>query len=183
MTLTHSRSQSAARSPSTVAGVRIVSPGHAGSTIVDLSGLDVGQSCTVGRAERCDVIIYDESVSRVHCRIERQLDGRLIVIDEGASNGVRLARLGPGDARQRVTSAALHLGSYVYIGNTAIVAIDQRARVPIIAWRLTEFIRHAGGVYGPGSVLGRMAGFGQSLMARLASYVPARRSKRPHHMR
>jgi pSer/pThr/pTyr-binding forkhead associated (FHA) protein len=169
--------RSSARSHGTVAGVRIVSPGHAGSTIVDLSGLDIGESLTIGRAERRDVTIYDDSVSRMHCRIKRQPDGQLVVIDEGSSNGVRLAKLGPGDARKRVTSTELRLGSYVYIGDTALVAIDEHARVPIIARRLTEFIRNAGGVYGPGSVLRRMAGFGQSIMTRLGSYAPLRRQR------
>lgn len=165
--------------PSGVSGIRIVSPGHAGSTVIDLRKLDAGDSLTIGRAERCDITVYDESVSRVHCRIERLPGGRLVVTDAGSSNGIRFARLGPGDGREQVASAALQLGCYVYLGDTAIVAIDERARVPIIARRLTEFMRHAGGVYGPGSVLRRMAGFGHSLLARLVSDTPARRSARP----
>ena len=66
-----------------------------------------------------------------------------------------------------IPSAELCLGSYVYLGDTVVIPIDQHARVPIIARRFTEFIRHARGAYGPGSTLHRMAGLGRSLMARI----------------
>lgn len=165
MVRTRFRTQPAPCVASAVAGVRIVSPGHAGSRVILLSGLRTGEAYTIGRAERCDITVYDESVSRMHCRIERLPTGELAVIDQGSRNGIRFARLGPGDARVRVPSAELCLGSHVYLGDTVVVPIDEHARVPIIARRLTEFIRNAGGVYGPGSILQRMAGLRQSLVA------------------
>jgi hypothetical protein len=120
----------------------------------------------IGRAERCDVTIYDESVSRVHCRIEPGTKGRYAIVDEDSRNGVRIATLGPGDRRRRVTWEMLRLGSVVYLGDTRLIPVDEQIQAPIIAWRRSEFSRQARALYGSGSMLGRVVGFGQSLLAR-----------------
>ena len=98
-------------------------------------------------------------------RLAEASTGALAIIDHGSRNGVRFARLGAGDARIPVQSAELCLGCHVYIGDTVVVPVDEHARVPSVARRLTELIRKAGGVYGPGSILQRMAGLRRSLMA------------------
>jgi hypothetical protein len=49
---------------------------------------------TIGRERNCDVLIADESVSRVHAEIWLAEDGALMMADRGSSNGTVLMRAG-----------------------------------------------------------------------------------------
>lgn len=46
-------------------------------------------STTIGRRSSCDLVLRVDSVSREHCRIERQ-DGAYWIYDNGSSNGTLL---------------------------------------------------------------------------------------------
>src|ERR1051325_9375418 len=48
---------------------------------------------TIGRERGCDVLIGDESVSRVHAEMWLE-DGRIMLADRGSSNGTKLLRAG-----------------------------------------------------------------------------------------
>ena len=50
--------------------------------------LEVGQSKTVGRGRRADVMVDDPSLSRLHARIAADQDGQLSVDDLGSTNGI-----------------------------------------------------------------------------------------------
>lgn len=45
----------------------------------------------IGRGVDCHVVLTDASVSRVHARVERDAEGRLVLRDLGSRNGVRVA--------------------------------------------------------------------------------------------
>lgn len=49
---------------------------------------------TVGRAPTCDIVLADESVSRVHAELTFLADGRLLVTDCRSTQGTVLLRLG-----------------------------------------------------------------------------------------
>src|SRR5262245_39351601 len=48
------------------------------------------QPIKLGRAETCDVILYDDAeVSRVHAEVWIEDDGRIMVLDRGSKSGTR----------------------------------------------------------------------------------------------
>lgn len=49
---------------------------------------------TVGRAPTCDIVLADESVSRVHAELVFLADGKLLVTDCRSTQGTVLLRLG-----------------------------------------------------------------------------------------
>jgi pSer/pThr/pTyr-binding forkhead associated (FHA) protein len=122
---------------------------------------------TIGRAERCDLTIYDDAISRRHCRIERPAEHRFIIVDEGSRNGVRVRRLGPDNTPRKRSRALLRLGYRIELGDTDVTPVDALTRVPIVAYRVSEFMRGAEAAYGGGSMMRRLAGFGASLRERL----------------
>jgi len=64
------------------------------------------KTVTIGRAPDCDIVLADPMMSAHHARIDRLPDGRSVVVDIGARNGIRIngqsltersALLAPGD--------------------------------------------------------------------------------------
>ncbi|MBZ5602714.1 MAG: FHA domain-containing protein [Acidobacteriia bacterium] len=49
---------------------------------------------TIGREKSCDVLIGDESVSRLHAEMWLGDDGKIMLADRGSSNGTMLVRAG-----------------------------------------------------------------------------------------
>ena len=49
---------------------------------------------TIGRALNCDIVLADESVSRVHAELAFLADGKLLVTDCRSTQGTVLLRLG-----------------------------------------------------------------------------------------
>ncbi len=74
-----------------------------------------GSRLTLGRTESADVVINDQSLSRVHASINRDGD-RVWIIDEGSTNGslVNGVTVPP-------SGTPLRDGDEVYLGNTTIV--------------------------------------------------------------
>jgi hypothetical protein len=74
---------------------------------------DVGDELTIGRADKCSVVLDDPYVSQVHARIFAN-NGSLMVEDLGSTNGTYLNR-------QRITAPTeLQRGDRVKIGKTVL---------------------------------------------------------------
>ncbi len=70
---------------------------------------------TVGRANTCDIVLADESVSRLHAELVLLADGKLLVTDCRSTQGTVLLRVGgpPAPVRQELVSPldALRFGT------------------------------------------------------------------------
>jgi pSer/pThr/pTyr-binding forkhead associated (FHA) protein len=109
---------------------------HAGVRRIELPFDD---GVLIGRSERCDVIVLDEGVSRIHAALLRVGDGT-VVVDVGSSNGTHVKRadgsevaLGPV---RRI--CALLPGDIVEIGSVEIVIHDLRAPAPPVEAKSVE---------------------------------------------
>jgi len=56
---------------------------------------------TIGRAPTCDIVLADESVSRVHAELAFLADGRLLVTDCRSTQGTVLLRVGGAQIKVR----------------------------------------------------------------------------------
>lgn len=74
-----------------------------------------GSRLTLGRTEPADLVINDQSLSRVHASINRDGD-RVWIIDEGSTNGSLV-----NDAPVPASGTSLRDGDEIYLGNTTIV--------------------------------------------------------------
>jgi DNA-binding NtrC family response regulator len=88
-----------------------------------VGGLDFalahGRRWVIGSGASCDLVIDDPYVSTVHCIVERQTSGALVVRDRGSRNGTRVN----GSV---VEGAELRAGSALGIGRTSLVAVAAR---------------------------------------------------------
>jgi DNA-binding NtrC family response regulator len=101
--------------------------GHVGSLRMTPSGESFALEPTlhrwvVGSSESCDIVIDVAYVSSVHCVIERQPRGMLVVRDRGSRNGTRV------DGTP-IEACALRVGSYLAIGRTTLVAVSSATEV------------------------------------------------------
>ena len=78
-------------------------PGAPGGMLLALDWNAGDEELLVGRSRRCDVVITDESVSRMHARL-RCRDGRWVLLDLESTNGTEVngrrvgrCELRPGD--------------------------------------------------------------------------------------
>src|SRR5256885_13567482 len=74
-----------------------------------------GSRLTLGRAAPADLVINDQSLSRVHASINRDGD-RVWIIDEGSTNGSLV-----NGATVPASGTPLRDGDEIYLGNTTIV--------------------------------------------------------------
>jgi transcriptional regulator with PAS, ATPase and Fis domain len=70
----------------------------------------------LGASASCDVVIEDPYVSTMHCILERQPSGVLVVRDRGSRNGTQVDG-------NHVEGAELRVGSYLTLGRTTFVAV------------------------------------------------------------
>jgi DNA-binding NtrC family response regulator len=75
--------------------------------------LERGASCTIGRADGCDVPVNDRSISRRHVKLSLANDGVVHVEDLGSANGTRVGqqKLGPGERGTLLPGDVLEIGS------------------------------------------------------------------------
>lgn len=82
---------------------------------------------TVGRAPTCDIVLADESVSRVHAELVFTADDKLLVIDCRSTQGTVLLRAGcaPIPVRQELVSPldALRFGTVTLLVKELLQAI------------------------------------------------------------
>jgi len=74
-----------------------------------------GSRLTLGRTEPADLVINDQSLSRVHASINRDGD-RIWIIDEGSTNGSLV-----NGAAVPASGTPLRDGDEIYLGNTTVV--------------------------------------------------------------
>ena len=67
---------------------------------------------TIGRNAACDIVLDDDTVSRLHARVERT-DGGFALVDAGSSNGVRVNG-------ERTTYRLLVAGDVVHVGDCVL---------------------------------------------------------------
>jgi transcriptional regulator with GAF, ATPase, and Fis domain len=104
---------------------------HAGYRLVVLSGelrgreIDVTSvKVSVGKSRQCDVVLPDDSISRVHAEILREGD-EYRVVDKGSTNGTFV-----GSAR--VTDAFLSPGDVLGIGKVQLRFVPREARAELL---------------------------------------------------
>ncbi|MEQ9497570.1 MAG: ATP-binding protein [Deltaproteobacteria bacterium] len=74
---------------------------------------DVDAGMTIGRDDGCTIVVADRSISRLHARIVRGADGRLILEDNNSSYGVYVG----GERRREVPLAD---GARIRLGETTL---------------------------------------------------------------
>ncbi|WP_405561322.1 FtsK/SpoIIIE domain-containing protein [Streptomyces sp. NBC_01180] len=74
-----------------------------------------GGRIRIGRSAEADVPLDDPDVSRMHCTVTVEQDGRVTVADLGSTNGTTLDGSGVGDAPVRMTP-----GSLLRVGESAL---------------------------------------------------------------
>lgn len=73
--------------------------------------IPIRNTCVLGRAAECDVVITDQKISRHHSMIQRQGDGEYWLVDMGSSNGTYL------DGRRLNQATHLRNGCRIRLGN------------------------------------------------------------------
>jgi predicted component of type VI protein secretion system len=76
----------------------------------------MGRKFTIGRDRVCDVLIGDDSVSRIHAEIWLE-NGRIMLADRGSSNGTKLLR---GGNSTSVSCESLQSGDQVKFGGVTL---------------------------------------------------------------
>ncbi len=79
---------------------------------------------TIGRTERnADIVLRDANVSRRHCALRSNAEGKLVLVDLGSTNGLWLND-GRGGER-----TVLKAGDTLYVGDFVITLLDEPERV------------------------------------------------------
>jgi HD-GYP domain-containing protein (c-di-GMP phosphodiesterase class II) len=89
-----------------------------GRTVV----INTGESISLGRLKRCDVVVHDEAASRRHCTITGREDVS-VVADLQSANGTFVND-------QRITTVELQKGDKIRIGSTVIELTETAAETP-----------------------------------------------------
>lgn len=83
-----------------------------------------GDAVTIGRADDCDVVLLEQSASRLHARLLHE-HGRWVLVDEDSHGGVFLRG-------QKITRAALTDGDEFRIGETEFRLVERPASQPTL---------------------------------------------------
>jgi len=114
---------------------------------------------TIGRTRQRDIRLRDEtSVSRLHAAITRLEDGRFMIEDAGSKNGVWIASRAGYSAYRKVEAEILEFGMIIRLGSVMLAPIDARGHCPMLAARLTEFLRNGDTVHGSRAEAARQIG-------------------------
>lgn len=81
---------------------------------------------TVGRSRGCDVVLAEESVSRVHAEVTLTARGRLYVNDRGSSQGTFVD---DGRGRRAVTQQFVETGDRIWFGDASLSGAELLERV------------------------------------------------------
>jgi hypothetical protein len=87
--------------------LRALLPGPASPRLIDPALLQAAQ-LTLGRAPECELVFYDDTVSRRHARLELR-EGRWFLVDLDSSNGTLVNG-------RRVHDAEVQLGDRIRLG-------------------------------------------------------------------
>jgi DNA-binding NtrC family response regulator len=106
------------------------SPASGDLTLLVLTGVASGQSVSVdrcirvGKAPDNDLVLYDDTVSRHHCEVERRAEG-VFVKDLGSTNGTRIAG-------SKVTEALAPPGAILRFGEVEVVVRAAMKRADVL---------------------------------------------------
>jgi pSer/pThr/pTyr-binding forkhead associated (FHA) protein len=79
------------------------------------------RTLTIGRTRSTDIQLEDDSVSRLHARLEIDSEGGLVLVDKGSSNGTFLWHQG---SWKRVTRARVEQSSRLRFGAVESSVLD-----------------------------------------------------------
>ena len=127
-----------------VAGFRVLGRNKPGVFYIPMDQL-AKRELTIGRTDNRDLRIRHRTVSRLHCVLARNVDGRLLMLDAGAKNQLELAENG---TRRPISWRIIEVGDHLQIGNVTLVALDADGRCPLRSWSGADLIRHAIALYG-----------------------------------
>src|SRR6185312_6920061 len=68
---------------------------------------------TLGRGDECDIVINHRSLSRMHCRLERENSGSWKVVDLGSSNRTQVNG-------EEYAESAVHSGDIIGLGHVKL---------------------------------------------------------------
>ena len=105
-------------------------------------------SISIGRTNQSDVRIRDQSVSRLHCMVERVEPGRYVIIDCLASNGLLVSPYGRFSDYQQVRSAELDVFMRIRLGRAKLAPVLADGTSPLIVSTEKMFALEAYEVYG-----------------------------------
>lgn len=90
------------------------------------------RSFSVGRSRRCDLVVPDKSVSRVHAEFTLFSNGSLKVVDQGSKNGTYTQHNG---AWNRVREVLLDLNDTVRLGavELSVAEVVQNLETVVLA--------------------------------------------------
>jgi hypothetical protein len=88
--------------------------------------VEIATRLVIGREESCDIVLDDEKVSRRHCALTPQPDGRVVIEDLGSSNGTFVNR-------ERISGPVTLIGGEeVRVGSTVMSAEGEPTTTPTI---------------------------------------------------
>lgn len=126
---------------------------------------------SLGRAERCDIVLKDRRVSSVHAFIERIDQDMFILRDNQSLNGIYAYR---GGRVEKVTATLLTVGLAIAVGETMLVTVAQDGRTPLTAFTVTEFECEAYRVYGSLQAAAKAIGKSHQTIARALARLRTR---------
>lgn len=89
----------------------------------------VGHAVTIGRSNKCDLVISHEGMSRLHCKIEVR-DGEVFITDLGSINGVYI------DGKKIPANSSVPFQTYLHLAfgfvQSAQFFVDEVTRLGIV---------------------------------------------------
>lgn len=131
---------------------------------------------TIGRDPSCDIVLADTGISAVHCTVELLHDGAYRLRDKGSRNGTFLMM--PGVVK-RIRTVQLTMGTWIWLGSTTLVPINEYEKTLLSATSHTEFERQAYRVYGTLCSAGKAIGRSPETIRRAFQKAQERNSRRP----
>jgi hypothetical protein len=146
-------------------GLRVL--GH--RRLVNFHDLLAGGSrpLSVGRTRQRDIRLRHSTVSRLHCTIEKTIDGEFAIHDNDSKNGLYMAWYDPDGEFHRKSWCILRIGMYLRLGDVIIVPVDQRGESFILARRSSDFLRRAHALYGTTHQIEEHAGCSRNAIQRV----------------
>lgn len=131
---------------------------------------------SLGRSDRCDIVLNDKRVSSVHAFIERIDQDLFILRDNQSLNGIYAYR----DGRvEKVTATLLTVGLAFAVGETTLLTVTQEGRTPLSAFSVTEFEGEAYRVYGTLEAAAKAIGKSRETIRRALGRLRKRRHAGP----
>lgn len=116
---------------------------------------------TIGRTRQRDIRIDDDSISRLHCTLEKVQIGdtvRYQLVDCDSYNGLRIRRHGRYSPSKAVDEAELTIFSRVRLGRIKLVPVTAASQCLMLVKTESGLMREAYDVYGAYKTAARFTG-------------------------